>query len=299
MEFSGVYTAIVTPFEGGQVDFASLTRLVRSQVEAGIDGIVACGTTGESATLSDDEIVEVTRCVIEASNGECHVISGVGSNSTHHTCELFKRVADLGVDGALVITPYYNKPSQPGLVAHFEMVAACAPEVPVMLYTVPGRTGVGLSVETFAHLNQIDNIVALKDAAGDLALSAEYVQSGHGHANVLSGDDVTALPMWSIGGQGLVSVAANLCPGLMVEMWRSYRSGDLAKAQAIHGRLLPLFRALFIESNPLPVKYLMAQLNQIKSGAMRLPLVPVTTQSAKLLSACADSVGLTGAAHHE
>jgi 4-hydroxy-tetrahydrodipicolinate synthase len=299
MSFSGVYTAIVTPFDDGKLDLASLNRLVRSQVAAGIDGIVACGTTGESATLSDDEIVEVTRRVIEASEGACHVISGVGSNSTHHTCELLKRVADLGVDGALVITPYYNKPSQPGLVAHFETVAACAPEVPVMLYTVPGRTGVGLSLDTFAHLSEIDNVVALKDAAGDLALSAEYVQTAHGRANVLSGDDVTALPMWSIGGQGLVSVAANLCPELMVAMWRAHRSGDLAKAQAIHGRLLPLFRALFIESNPLPVKYLMEQLNLIKSGAMRLPLVPVTAQSAQQLSACVDAVGLTGAAHRE
>ena len=297
--FRGVYTAIVTPFDDGGVDVASLTRLVESQVEAGIHGIVACGTTGESATLSDDEIVEITRLVVEVSGGACKVISGVGSNSTRHTCELIRRVSGLGIDGALVITPYYNKPSQRGLAAHFEAVAASAPKTPLMLYTVPGRTGVELSVETFQRVSQLKTVVSLKDAAGDLALSAEYVQAAHEAVSVLSGDDVTALPMWSIGGAGLVSVAANLCPQLMVEMWTAYDAGDIAKARSIHARLLPLFRALFIESNPLPVKHLMAQLKLIQHGELRLPLVPVTSTSARLLTQCVGELGLSGAASHE
>lgn len=299
MMFKGVYTAIVTPFEGGAIDIASLTRLVEAQVDAGIHGIVACGTTGESATLSDDEIVEITRRVVEVSDGACQVISGVGSNSTHHTCELIRRVSGLGVDGALVITPYYNKPSQQGLVAHFEAVSKAAPQTPLMLYTVPGRTGVELSVDTFQKVSILDNVLALKDAAADLALSAEYVQAANGRVNVLSGDDVTALPMWSLGGQGLVSVAANLCPELMVEMWQAYERGDVNSARAIHARLLPLFRALFIESNPLPVKYLMAQMNSIKTGTMRLPLVPVTPDSARFLDGCMRELNLGGDRTHE
>jgi 4-hydroxy-tetrahydrodipicolinate synthase len=299
MMFKGVYTAIVTPFEDGAIDVASLTRLVESQVDAGIHGIVACGTTGESATLSDDEIVEITRLVVEVSAGACQVISGVGSNSTHRTCELLRRVSGLGIDGALVITPYYNKPSQQGLTAHFEAVSKASPQTPLMLYTVPGRTGVELSVETFQKVSTLDNVFALKDAAADLALSAEYIQAANGRANVLSGDDVTALPMWSVGGQGLVSVAANLCPDLMVGMWHAYENGDVVGARALHARLLPLFRALFVESNPLPVKYLMAQMKLIQTGAMRLPLVPVTAESARFLDRRMSELNLGGDSIHE
>ena len=290
MTFQGVYTAIVTPFVNGKVDTFSLTKMVEQQLRAGIDGIVVCGTTGESATLSDDEIVEVTKQVMSVSAGGCKVIAGVGTNDTAHSIDLVRRTQDLNVDGALVITPYYNKPSQSGLLAHFYAVAEAADELPLMLYTVPGRTGVHLELKTFESLVPIPNVIALKDATADLALSAEYARAAGNDVSVLSGDDVTALPMWSVGGSGLVSVAANLCPKLMVAMWQAHQSGKQAEASEIHARLLPLFRALFWESNPMPVKHLMARLGLIAENTLRLPLVPVSKVTASRLNLCFDAL---------
>ena len=283
MAFRGVFTAIVTPFEKGQIDLPSLTRLVEAQVRSGVSGIVACGTTGESATLSDDEILRVTRHVIEVSQGACKVIAGVGSNSTQHTVELMRKAIDLGIDGALVITPYYNKPSQSGLEAHFSAVSRAAKDTPLMLYTVPGRTGVHLGLETFARLSRLDNVVSLKDATADLALSAEYIGVANGQVGIMSGDDITALPLWSIGGEGVVSVAANVYPSTMVKLWNSYQEKDLARAQALHHRLIPLFRALFLESNPSPVKHLMARQGLIETPELRLPLVAVSDSTSQRL----------------
>ncbi|MGB0645930.1 MAG: 4-hydroxy-tetrahydrodipicolinate synthase [Bradymonadia bacterium] len=293
MVFEGVYTAIVTPFENGQIDVNSLTRVVEAQLAAGITGIVACGTTGESATLSDDEIIAVTRHVLEVSRGECQVIAGVGSNATAHTCTLLGRAQELGVDGALVITPYYNKPSQSGLVAHFEAVSSHAKDLPLMLYTVPGRTGVSLDVNTFERLSRLSNVVSLKDATADLALSAEYIAAAQGRATILSGDDITALPLWTVGGRGVVSVAANLCPDLMMALWQANEAGAVADAATLHQRLVPLFRSLFVESNPSPAKYLMAQVGLIEREDLRLPLVPVGASSRELLSQCFADLGLS------
>ena len=283
MAFQGVYTAIVTPFIRGELDLPSLTRVVENQLEAEIDGLVVCGTTGESATLSQSEVLAVTRHVLDVSKGSCKVIAGVGTNQTSSTIELLNRSAELDIDGALVITPYYNKPSQSGLEAHFCSVSEAANTLPLMLYTVPSRTGVHLSVDTFTRLARLPNVVSLKDATADLALSAEYIAAADNQAEVFSGDDITALPLWSVGGAGVVSVAANLYPSMMVRMWRAFKSLSLSDAQAMHHRLLPIFRGLFLESNPSPVKYLMAKQHLIESDTLRLPLVPISEQTASVL----------------
>ena len=290
MAFQGVYTAIVTPFKDGRVDRAALTRVVEHQLEGRVDGIVACGTTGESATLSDSEILSVTRHVVDVTGGACKVVAGVGSNNTQHTVDLVRQAQDLGIDGALIITPYYNKPSQHGLEAHFRRVSEAAVELPLMLYTVPGRTGVNLNVETFARLDALENVVSLKDATADLALSAEYIAASSTPTTILSGDDITALPLWAIGGEGVVSVAANLYPRLMVALWHHFKSGQLKRASHLHLGLIPLFRALFLESNPAPVKHLMAEIGILPSSEMRLPLVPVQSTTASKLASTIEAL---------
>jgi len=277
--FSGVYTAIITPFQRGQIDKTALESLVERQIAAGVNGIVPCGTTGESATMSDDEILDVIGETIRIVAGRCSVIAGVGTNNTARTIELAQRAQELGADGLLVITPYYNKPTQEGLYAHFRAVSDAVPDGSIMLYNVPGRTGVSLTVDTIARLAEIPNIVALKEATGDMAFAARIVAAcGNGLA-LLSGDDVTALPLWSVGGQGVVSVTSNLLPDRMVELWSHYEAGDTKSAQRLHLQLVPLFDALFVEANPVPVKSLVAGHTGLCTPELRLPLVPLQDSS--------------------
>lgn len=283
--FQGIYTAIVTPFtEEGVLDFQSLARVVAEQVHAGVDGIVACGTTGETSTLTQSEWAQVVESVRSCVPQNIKLIVGVGTNNTAESIVRAQRASSMGVDGALTITPYYNKPSQRGLFAHFSTIANAVPELPHMLYAVPGRTGVELSPETFGALSRYENIVSLKDATADMNIGAAYVDAAVGKMSVLSGDDMSALPHWAMGGAGMVSVVTNLCPHLGVRMWSLWQEGETQKAQAIFAQLLGVSRALFWDSNPVPVKLLMKELGIITSSHVRLPLVPVTDEVAQRLS---------------
>ena len=284
--FHGIYTAIVTPFtEEGVLDFQSLERVVAEQVRAGVNGVVACGTTGEASTLTSPEWAQLVENVRSFVPPSVKLVVGVGTNNTAESIVRAQRAFSMGVDGALTITPYYNKPSQRGLLAHFKAVANAVPELPHMLYTVPGRTGVELSPETFDALSRYDNIVALKDATADMNIGAAYVHAAAGKMNVLSGDDMSALSHWAMGGTGMVSVVTNLCPRLGVRMWALWQNGEAQKARAIFAQLLEVSRALFWDSNPVPVKLLMKELGVIASSHVRLPLVPVTDEMAQRLRA--------------
>ena len=270
--FGRMLTAMITPFgPDGSVDHGRAWELAHHLVETGSDGLVVAGTTGESPTLSDDEMVALFRAVVEAVRGRARVIAGTGTNDTAHSVELTRRAAEAGCHGVLAVTPYYSRPSQDGLVAHFEAIAGASP-LPVMLYNIPGRTGRRIEVGTLARLAAHPGIVAVKDAVADLAFTTETVGAvGDGMA-VYSGDDVNTLPIMAVGGVGVVSVAAHLAGRQVKRMVEAAAAGDLAEARRLHLALAPLCRALFLESNPMPVK---AALDELWApvGDPRLPLV--------------------------
>ena len=285
--FSGVHTAIITPMRNGLIDFDALAALVERQIDGGVDGIVPCGTTGESATMRDEEIVDVIRRTVEIVAGRCLVTAGVGTNNTARTIDLAKRAVSVGADAGLVITPYYNKPGQEGLYQHCAAVAEAVSELPIMLYNVPGRTAVAFSVDTVSRLAEISNVVALKEASADLAYASELVSRCGEELTLLSGDDVTALPMWAIGGQGVVSVTSNLVPTRMAALWRAFSMGDFESARQMHLDLVPLFNGMFLETNPVPVKALVAASTGLCGDEVRLPLTPLTEQGrARLTAIC-------------
>jgi len=281
--FTGVYTAIITPFKNGQVDESALEALVERQVEAGVAGLVPCGTTGESVTLSDEELLRVIQKTIESVQGRCAVIAGVGSNHTQKTIDLGRQAQSMGADGLLVITPYYNKPTQAGLYAHFEAISKAIPDGQIMLYNVPSRTGVSLTVETIRRLAEHPNIVALKEATGDMAFAARIAASCGDRLALLSGDDATALPLWSVGGRGVVSVTSNLLPERMVDLWTAFQQESASAARRLHLSLMPIFDGLFIETNPAPIKTLVAQHTRLCTSEMRLPMVPLTAENRETL----------------
>ncbi len=288
--FSGVHTAIITPFSGSAIDLSAIDRMVEEQVEAGIDGLVACGTTGESATLSDDEIVAVVERTVNAVAGRCVVTAGVGTNNTARTIHLTRRALEVGADAGLVIAPYYNKPTQEGLIAHCEAVTNAVPELPLMLYNVPSRTGISFSIQTLRHLSKRPSIVAVKEASADLGFATKLIAEC-GHAlEVLSGDDITALPLWSVGGKGVVSVASNLVPARIKALWDAYRVGDMTGAQRQHLALHSLFDGLFIETNPSPIKALMHLYGGVGDGAVRLPLTAIAESSLDALKAICEQL---------
>lgn len=289
--FEGVYTAIITPFRDGTPDWAGLKRIVERQVAAGIHGVVPCGTTGEGTTLDETERLRVIETVINAAAGRTQVIAGVGTNDTAQTVRLTQAAKRLGADGALIITPYYNKPTQEGLFHHCRTVAEQG-GLPVMLYNVPSRTSVSFSVDTVARLADVPGIVALKEATADMVFDAELLARLPGRMQILSGDDTTAFPLWALGGHGVVSVASNLVPERMVELWRRHTAGDLAGTRALHLELLPLFKGLFFETNPTPLKRLMAWADPELSYEVRLPLVPPTLETTARLRALALAMGL-------
>ncbi len=266
--FAGSFVALTTPFRAdGSLDLDTLDALVDRQLEAGIEGLVPCGTTGESPTLSDDEKKRVIARVIARAQGR-PVIAGTGSYDTRASVELTRWAKDAGATGALVITPYYNKPTQAGLRAHFEAVADVG--LPVMLYNVPGRTGVSIAVDTAVALGEHEAIVAIKEAAGDLDRVSELC--GRSGLAVFSGDDSLTLPMLAVGAVGVVSVLANLTPGPLARLCKAAREGDFAAARAEHARLFPLMRAMFLETNPQPVKTAQARLGLLEE-VFRLPIV--------------------------
>jgi len=267
----GAITALVTPMRDGEVDFAALGRLVEEQIAAGIHGLVAVGTTGESATLSVPEHVRVIRRVVEVADKRVPVIAGAGANATAEAIELSKASEAAGADALLHVTPYYNKPPQEGLYRHYAAIAR-ETALPIVLYNVPGRTGCDLLPATVARLAEIDSIVAIKEAS-DVRRASELLAAVGDRIAVLSGDDIVALPVMALGGRGVISVVSNVVPGHMARLCDAARQGDLARAREVHFDLLPLFELLFAEPNPIPVKAAL-ELMGVMSGEVRPPLAP-------------------------
>lgn len=284
----GVFTALITPFlKDGSIDYGSLKKLVDQQVRAKVDGIVICGTTGESPTLKKEEKMKLFSEVATLLQGtSVELIAGTGSNDTAETISLTQEVEKLGVKKFLIVTPYYNKPSQTGMIEHFTKIASSI-RGEIILYNVPGRTGIGLTSETIAKLAAHPRIVALKEASGQVRFATEIVtevaKSGH-RLSLLSGDDETYFPLLCVGATGVISVASHLVPGPMKKILEYVESGNVAKARELHDHCFPVFRDLFIESNPSPVKWAMAKLGLCENH-LRLPLSPVSEASAKKLEA--------------
>lgn len=282
--FKGSITAIVTPFRDGSVDEAAFKNLIEFQIANGTSGIVPCGTTGESATLSYEEHHRVIELAIESAAGRIPVIAGTGSNSTAETIELTRHAEKAGAEGALLITPYYNKPSQQGLYEHYRTVAA-ETGLPIILYNVPGRTSVNMLPETVGKLSEIKNIVGIKEATGDLKQVSDILEYSREGFLVLSGDDFTTLPLLAIGGHGVISVTSNVAPRMVSDMIKAFEAGNLEEAKRLHYKLQPLHRAMFIETNPVPVKTALAMMG-MTGEEMRLPLVAMSeANKGKLASA--------------
>jgi len=270
---SGAITALVTPFRGGEVDLPALEKLVGWQMESGIDGLLACGCTGEAATLTDGEREDVVSAVMEAAGGRVPVMAGTGTNSTATTVELTRRISGMGVDAVLLITPYYNKPTHRGQVEHFRQ-AADASECPVYLYNVPGRTGKAIETRTVAELARHPNIAGIKDAQGSVERVTELRTLCGEAFDILSGDDPLAMAQAALGAQGVVSVISNIAPGAMSRMVKLARGGELEAARRLQARLLPAIRAMFLQTNPMPVKKALWMKGMI-ADELRLPLVPM------------------------
>ena len=270
--FSGSMVALVTPFTGNfEVDFEAYGRLVDFHLEQGTKAIVPCGCTGEAATLSHDEQKKCIRFVVERVAGKIPVVPGTGSNSTAEAISLTKFAKEVGADGALLITPYYNKPTPAGQIAHYTKVAREV-DIPIVLYNVPSRTGTKMLPETIAELEKTPNIVAVKEAAGSVDQVSQILSLCN--ITVLSGDDSLTLPMMAVGATGVISVAANVAPARVAALCAEFAEGNLEKARAIHYELMPLFKALFIETNPMPAKAALAKMGLIEN-VLRLPLTPV------------------------
>ena len=269
--FSGTFTALVTPFRDGGIDASAFEQLIETQIAAGISGVVAIGTTGESPTLSHDERGQVIRVAVARANKRCLVFAGTGSNSTQHAIADTQVAEKLGVDAALLVAPYYNKPSQEGLFRHFKAVAD-ATSLPIMLYNIPGRCGVDIVPETVARLaKECRNIVSIKEASGSVERVGELRRHLPDAFTILSGDDSLTLPFMAVGAVGVVSVASNLFPSEVCALVRACESGDLKLAEKLHKNLLPLFKDLFIDPNPVPVKTALGW-RGVMSGEVRLPL---------------------------
>lgn len=288
--FKGAIVAIVTPFKEGRVDEEALRGLIEWQIINGTDGIVPCGTTGESATLSHAEHDRVIEITIDAVRKRVPVIAGTGSNSTAEAIRLSKHAYDAGADGVLVVCPYYNRPTQEGMYQHFKEIASQAP-VPVVLYNVPGRTGVNLLPETVARLASVPNIVGIKEASGSLKQIMDLIHLCPPDFYVLSGDDFIALPVLVLGGKGVISVASNVVPADMAAMIDAYQAGNLTKARELHYRMLSLMDALFIETNPIPVKAALAMLGMI-NDELRLPLSSLSSGNERKLRDILTDYGL-------
>src|SRR5689334_4579694 len=270
----GCLTALVTPLSGDRVEFDALARLVDWQIEQGVDGIVSVGTTGESATLDVDEHVAVIAATVKAAKGRVPVIAGAGGNATSEALALTKASEEAGADALLHVTPYYNRPSQEGLFRHFEALAK-ATKLPIILYNVPSRTACDLLTETVVRLADLDNIVAIKDATGNLVRGSELIAKVGDRMAVLSGDDGTAFPLYACGGRGVISVVSNVAPREMAEMWDAVKAGELERAKKIHYKLRVLNQLLFAEPSPAPTKAALSLVNRC-SLDVRLPLVPAT-----------------------
>jgi 4-hydroxy-tetrahydrodipicolinate synthase len=288
--FKGSIVAIVTPFKNGALDEEKLRELVEFQIENGTDAIVPCGTTGESSTLDYDEHNRVIQIVVEQVNKRIPVIAGAGSNCTREAVEITAHAKKLGADGALLVTPYYNKPSQEGLYRHY-MAVADAVSIPQILYNVPGRTGINLLPETVARLASHGNIVAIKEASGSLQQASEVLDLCGGKIDVLSGDDFITFPMMACGAKGVISVVANIMPKAVASMVDAFFAGRMEEARRLHLKLLKISNAMFIESNPVPVKTAVALMGKC-SDEVRLPLAPLADGNKAKLVAVMKEYGL-------
>ncbi|MGZ3579200.1 MAG: 4-hydroxy-tetrahydrodipicolinate synthase [Syntrophales bacterium] len=288
--FSGAIVAIVTPFRKGKVDEKSLRELIEFQIKNGTDGIVPCGTTGESSTLSHEEHDRVIEITIDAVNKRVPVIAGTGSNSTDEALRLTRHAHEAGADGALLICPYYNRPTQEGLYQHFKIIAESIP-IPIVPYNIPSRTGVNLLPETVARLAKISNIVGIKEASGSLKQMQDVISLCGDKFDVLSGDDFFTFPLLAIGGRGVISVVSNIVPADMAAMVDAFAGGDIKKAQQKHHKLIPLIDALFIETNPVPVKAALSMMGKIAYD-VRLPLYKMSDGNYEKLKSVMKSYGL-------
>lgn len=291
MLFSGAFTALVTPFRDGRIDEEKYRELIEWQIQEGINGLVPCGTTGESATLTHEEHEEVIRICIEQAKGRVPVIAGAGSNNTAEAIRLTRYAKQAGADAALHITPYYNKPTQEGIFAHMKAISE-AVDLPLIVYNVPGRTALTVKPATMARMFQeIPHVVGVKDATADLTQISETLELCGPDFCLLSGDDFTVLPTLAAGGAGVISVTSNLMPRKVAELCSSFQAGDIARARAIHYALNPLNRACFIETNPVPVKTALAKMGWM-STELRLPLVCLQPQSEAYLERVLESLKL-------
>ncbi len=287
----GLYVALVTPFkENGDLNEEKLRELVRFHVDAGTDGLVPCATTSENPTYTWEEHFRIIEIVVEEAAGKLKVIAGCGTNSTTRSIENIRKARELGADGAMVVTPYYNKPTQEGLYAHF-MKLADDGGLPLMLYNVPGRTGVNMQPGTVARLSNHDLIVAVKEASGSVEQMSEIIMMCEGRLDLLSGDDAVTFPILAVGGTGVVSVTGNIVPGDVRAMITAFEKGDYDEARKLHYRLLPLHQSMFIETNPMPVKEAMNMLG-MDVGDVRLPLVRMHPANRVRLAAALKDYGL-------
>ena len=276
--FKGCGTAIATPFDENGVNFSEFQKLLEFQVQNGADAIIVCGTTGESSTMTDSERKETIKFAIEVVNGRIPVIAGTGSNCTASAIEMSKFATNVGADGILIVTPYYNKATQTGLIEHYKAIAQAVPNTPIIVYSVPSRTGVNILPETCLELSKIENIVAIKEASGNLSQVAKIASLCGENLNIYSGNDDQVLPILSLGGIGVISVFSNIAPKIFSDMIKNYFSGNLKEATATQLNSIELIDALFCEVNPIPVK---AALNLMgyNFGKPRLPLTPISSSN--------------------
>lgn len=289
LNLSGCGTALVTPFRDGEVDYAAFSALVDRQIAAGIHFLVPLGTTGETPCLSDEERIRLLEITVEKCGGRPVVVGG-GTNSLVQTVRSIRLLEPYGADAFLIVVPYYNKPTQEGIYEYFKAVADAAGK-PVVMYNVPSRTGVNMTAETALRLAEIENIVAVKEASGNYAQISEIIRNAPEGFSVLSGNDDETLSLMATGAAGVISVASNIAPGMMVEMVEAMQDNDLPKARALHHRLSPLFRNCFVESNPVPVKAGLAAMGLVMEE-YRLPLVPGTRKTYELMRKTVEDLGL-------
>lgn len=288
--FAGSLVAIVTPFRKGKLDERAFGDLIEWQIVNGTNGIVPCGTTGESATLTHDEHHRVVKLAVEVARGRVPVIAGTGSNSTEEAISLTRHAKEDGADGALLITPYYNKPTQEGLYRHYKAVAE-AVEIPQILYNIPGRTGVNMLPATVARLSAMKNIVGIKEGSGSVQQASEIAQTCGERLTVLAGDDALTLPMMAVGGKGVITVTANVMPKDMAQLVDTFLNGRILESRQLHFKLSPLFNALFLETNPIPVKEALGMMGKI-DPELRLPLCAMGTDNREKLSRVMKDMGL-------
>jgi 4-hydroxy-tetrahydrodipicolinate synthase len=288
--FKGSLVAIVTPFKKGKFDEKAYGDLIEWHIAQGSHGIVPCGTTGEASTLDFDEHFRVIEVAVKAANKRIPVIAGTGANSTDEAILITRKAEKLGADGALVVTPYYNKPTQEGLFLHFKAVAE-AVDIPIVLYNVPGRTAVNMLPPTVVRLCEIRNIVGIKEATGDMRQASDLIRLCGDRLAVISGDDFTTFPMLALGGRGMISVTANIAPKATAEMYNAWDKGDIAKARQLHYKMELLNAAMFIETNPIPVKTALALMGKVDED-FRLPLCSMSPSNKEKLSAVLKDAGL-------